>query len=58
MSWFSIAGIKEEVRKIQWPSFKEVSRNTRITVVFILFFVVYFILTEFVLAGALDLLLK
>ncbi len=56
MSWFSIAGIKEEIRKITWPTRKDMSRNTLIVVSFILFFVVYFVLTEFVLVWALNLL--
>lgn len=53
MSWFSIAGIKEEVRKISWPTRKDMSRNTLIVVSFILFFVAYFVLTEVVLVWAL-----
>lgn len=56
MKWFTIAGVKEEVRKIQWPSSKETRRNTVVAVSFILFFVAYFILTEFVLVWALRLL--
>lgn len=56
MSWFSIAGIKEEIRKISWPTRKEMSRNTTIVLGFILFFVAYFIITEFVLVWALGLL--
>lgn len=55
MSWFSIAGIKEEIRKIKWPTRKEMTRNTTIVVSFILFFVAYFLLTEVVLVAALRL---
>lgn len=52
-SWFSIKGIREEIKKISWPGAKEM-RNDTITVLgFVLFFVGYFMLTEFVLAGAL-----
>lgn len=54
MSWFSIAGIKEEIRKITWPNRKVMTRNTTIVIGFILFFVAYFILTEFVLVWALQ----
>ncbi|NLL75087.1 MAG: preprotein translocase subunit SecE [Erysipelothrix sp.] len=54
MSWFSIAGIKEEIRKITWPNRKDMTRNTTIVIGFILFFVAYFILTEFVLVWALQ----
>lgn len=56
MSWFSIAGIKEEIRKITWPTRKEMSSNTTIVIGFILFFVGYFLLTEVVLVWALNLL--
>lgn len=56
MSWFSIAGIKEEIRKISWPKRKDMSRNTTIVLGFILFFVAYFLLTEIVLIWALNLL--
>ncbi|QIK68860.1 preprotein translocase subunit SecE [Erysipelothrix sp. HDW6C] len=56
MSWFSIAGIKEEIRKIQWPSRKDMVRNTTIVITFVLFFVAYFLLTEVVLVWALRLL--
>ncbi|CAM3562576.1 preprotein translocase subunit SecE [Erysipelothrix sp. D19-032] len=56
MSWFTIAGIKEEIRKIHWPSRKELSSNTVIAISFILFFVVYFLFTEIVSIEALKLL--
>lgn len=56
MGWLTLAGLKEEVRKIQWPNRKDVTKNTKIVVCFIAFFVGYFILTEFVLVGALRLL--
>lgn len=56
MGWLTLAGLKEEVRKIQWPNRKDVTKNTKIVVGFITFFVGYFILTEFVLVGALKLL--
>lgn len=56
MGWLTIAGLKEEIRKIQWSNRKDVVRNTKIVLAFIAFFVCYFIITEFVLVAALRLL--
>lgn len=56
MNWLTIAGLKEEIRKIQWPTKKNVAKNTRIVLAFIAFFVAYFIVTEFILVAALRLL--
>ncbi len=56
MGWLTLAGLKEEVRKIEWPKRKTVAKNTRIVIGFIAFFVVYFVITEFILVGALRLL--
>lgn len=56
MGWLTIAGLKEEIRKIQWSSRKDVIRNTKIVLGFIVFFVCYFIITEYVLLWALRLL--
>lgn len=54
-SWFSIASIREEVRKVVWLSPKQLSKDTFVVIGFVLFFVVYFLLTDFVLAAALRL---
>ncbi|CAM3735101.1 preprotein translocase subunit SecE [Erysipelothrix urinaevulpis] len=55
MKWFTLAGIKEEVRKIHWPDRKEMTSNTTIVLSFVLFFMAYFIITEFVLVAGLKL---
>lgn len=55
MAWFSFSGISEEIRKIHWPKKKEMTRNTTIVVLFVAFFMVYFILVEFLLVAALKL---
>ena len=55
MKWFTLAGIKEEVRKIHWPDKKEMSTNTTTVVAFVLFFVAYFVFVEFILVAALKL---
>lgn len=51
-SWFSFSGVREEIRKISWPKRGEMTKNTTIVLGFVAFFVVYFILTEFVLVAA------
>ena len=50
MDWFSIQGIRDEVRKINWPKRKELSRNTIIVLSFIVFFAAYFMLTEVIIS--------
>lgn len=55
MKWLTLAGIKEEVRKIHWPDRKEMSKNTTVVVSFVLFFVAYFVFVEFILVALLKL---
>ena len=50
---FTIAGIKEEIKKISWPKRKEMVSNTTIVIGFLLFFAAYFMITEVVLVWAL-----
>lgn len=54
MSWFTIAGVKEEIKKISWPKGKEMVSNTTIVIGFLLFFAAYFMLTEVVLVWVLN----
>lgn len=58
MSWFSIAGIKQEVKKISWPKRKEMINSTTIVIGFLLFFAAYFLLTDVVLVWVLNNLLN
>lgn len=53
MKWFTLSGIKEEMKKITWESPVQLSKNTVTVFGFVLFFIAYFMLTEFVLVGAL-----
>lgn len=55
MKWFTLAGIRDEVKKIHWPDKKTMSKNTTVVVAFVLFFVAYFVFTEFILVAALKL---
>ncbi len=51
MGWFTVAGIKEEIRKIHWPKKDELFKNSTIVVAFVLFFMLYFVLVEIVLVA-------
>lgn len=51
MRWFTLGGIKEEVRKIEWPKRKDMVRDTIVVLSFIAFFAVFFILTEFAISS-------
>lgn len=56
MSWFSIKGIKEEIRKIQWPNKKDMSKDTLTVLAFVFFFAVYFMFTEVIISQVLRML--
>ncbi|HKM23505.1 MAG TPA: preprotein translocase subunit SecE [Erysipelothrix sp.] len=58
MSWLTISGIKEEIKKISWPKRKEIGKSTTIVVGFLLFFAAYFMITEVVLVWVLKNLLQ
>ena len=49
MGWLTIDGLKEEFRKIEWPKRNQMAKDTVTVLGFIAFFVVYFIITEFVI---------
>ena len=56
MSWFSIKGIKEEIRKIQWPNKKDMSKDTLTVLAFVFFFAIYFMFTEVIISQVLRML--
>jgi len=56
MSWFSVKGIKEEIRKIQWPNKKDMSKYTLTVLAFVFFFAVYFMFTEVIISQVLRML--
>ena len=56
MSWLTIKGLKEEIRKIEWPKRAQMTKDTIVVLGFIAFFVVYFLLTEVVISQILRLL--
>ena len=50
MKWFSIEGIKEEIKKVRWPKKEDMIKDTRTVVIFVAFFALYFVVCEFVVA--------
>lgn len=48
MKWFSIAGIRSEIRRIRWPKFADLMKNSGIVIGFTLAFGVFFVLCEIV----------
>ena len=50
LKWFSISGIFTEIKRIRWPKQSEVLRLTGITLVFIIFFGLFFVVSEALVA--------
>jgi len=46
-----ILNIKDELKKVRWPNVKKMSKYSAITVIFIVFFAVFFYLSDLVIAG-------
>ena len=56
MEWFSLDGIRQEIKKIRWPRRNEMTKDTYIVIAFILIFALYFILSDFIVSLLLRLL--
>ena len=56
MNWLTLQGLKDEIRKIEWPKRAQMAKETIVVLGFIAFFVVYFLLTEVVISQILRLL--
>ena len=50
MKWFSIEGIKEEVKKTKWPKKKEMIKDSETVITFIIIFGIYFVICDFLVA--------
>lgn len=46
LKWFSFSGIFTEIKRIRWPKQNEVLRLMGIVIAFIVFFGVFFVLSE------------
>ena len=50
MKWFSISGIREEIKKIRWPKRKELAKDTYTAIMFMAAFAVYFVLADLIVS--------
>ncbi len=50
MKWFSISGIRQEIKKIRWPKRGEILENTTVAIIFMSLFAVYFVLADLVVS--------
>lgn len=50
LKWFSLSGIFTEIKRIRWPKQDEILRLAGIVVAFIVFFGIFFIITEAAIA--------
>ena len=56
MKWFSIKGIKEELKKTRWPSRKDTIKDATTLLVFIGLFALFFEITSGVILAILKVL--
>lgn len=45
---FSWSGIRKEAKRVRWPKMKDITSNTLETVIFVVFFAIFFVACEFV----------
>lgn len=44
-------GVKKELKKVRWPNRKEMIKYSLATISFILFFALFFVATDLIIAG-------
>ena len=54
MKWFSIGGIVSEIRKIEWPTPKQLMKDSMIVFGFVLFVGIFFFLCHVVVSAFLS----
>ena len=50
MKWFSIDGVKTEIKRVRWPKGEDLLQYTSIVLVFTIAFGIFFIASDFVVA--------
>ena len=55
LKWFSLSGVFTEIKRIRWPKSNELFRLTSIVIIFIIFFGVFFVASEAIVAFFLQL---
>jgi preprotein translocase SecE subunit len=56
MKWFSLEGIMNEIKRIRWPSWKDLAEKSGKVLTFVLLFMAFFVLAALVISGLLNLL--
>lgn len=51
MKWFSISGIIDELRRVLWPTPKDLAKQTGTVLLFTTAFALFFVLCEFIAAA-------
>lgn len=51
LKWFSISGIRKEIKRIRWPKAKDLFANSATVIVFTVLFGIFFLLCELVASG-------
>ena len=56
MKWFSLEGIRNEIRRIRWPSWNDLAENTGKVLLFLVLFALFFVLSELLISWLLSVL--
>lgn len=56
MKWFSLSGIRQEIKKIRWPKREELFKDTYVALTFMIAFAIFFIISDFLVTLVLRLL--
>lgn len=51
MKWFSISGIISETRKIQWPTGKNLAKDSMTVFLFVIFLGIFFFACDIITSG-------
>lgn len=51
LKWFSISGIRKEIKRIRWPKAKDLAANSMTVIMFTVLFGIFFFLCELVASG-------
>ncbi len=50
LKWFSLSGIFTEIKRIRWPKADELQYSTLVVIIFIVFFGIFFVISEAAIA--------
>ena len=55
LKWFSLSGISKEIKRIRWPKVKDITENTAKSLLFIVGFGAFFVVSDLVITFILKL---